>query len=120
MNMNLHAKTALRPSLRPLPLLLSLGLAACGSDYAVTPHITGQVIGSYYENAQVCVESSTSKLTCDSGSAAVRTAADGSYTLDGQGAVLVSIGTDAIRHETIGDAGSKVYWAMVFSLIRQP
>ncbi|MEG2963981.1 MAG: hypothetical protein RR860_14935, partial [Janthinobacterium sp.] len=60
MNMNLHANTALRPvlhpSLRPLPLLLSLGLAACGSNYAVTPHITGQVIGSYYENAQVCLE----------------------------------------------------------------
>ncbi|PHV28100.1 acid phosphatase [Janthinobacterium sp. BJB426] len=104
MKMNLHAKT----SLRPLPLLLTLGLAACGSDYAITPSTTGQVIGSYYENAQVCLESATAKLTCDSASAVVRTAADGSYTLDGQGAVLVTIGTDAIRHEAIGDTGSKV------------
>ncbi|WP_249153569.1 acid phosphatase [Janthinobacterium lividum] len=102
--MNLHAKT----SLRPLPLLLTLGLAACGSDYAITPSTHGQVIGSYYENAQVCLESATARLTCDSASAAVRTAADGSYTLDGQGAVLVTIGTDAIRHEAIGDVGSKV------------
>jgi acid phosphatase len=104
MKMNLHAKT----SLRPLPLLLTLGLAACGSNYAITPSTHGQVIGSYYENAQVCLESATARLTCDSASAAVRTAADGSYTLDGQGAVLVTIGTDAIRHEAIGDVGSKV------------
>ena len=97
-----------RPVLRPLPILLSLGLAACGSNYAITPSTTGQVIGSYYENAQVCLESGTAKLTCDSGSPTVRTAADGSYTLDGQGAVLVTVGTDAIRHEAIGDSGSKV------------
>ncbi|WP_257217369.1 acid phosphatase [Janthinobacterium sp. BJB301] len=102
--MNLHAKT----SLRPLPLLLTLGLAACGSNYAITPSTQGQVIGSYYENAQVCLESATARLTCDSASAAVRTAADGSYTLGGQGAVLVTIGTDAIRHDAIGDVGSKV------------
>ena len=38
----------------------------------------------------------------------MRTATDGSYTLDGQGAVLVTVGTDAIRHEAIGDAGTKV------------
>ena len=102
--MNLHAKT----TLRPLPLLLSLGLAACGSDYAITPSTSGQVIGSYYENAQVCLESSSAKLTCDSASTPVRTAADGRYTLDGQGAVLVTVGTDAIGHESIGDTGSKV------------
>ena len=36
-----------RPVLRPLPILLSLGLAACGSNYAITPSTTGQVIGSY-------------------------------------------------------------------------
>ena len=72
------------------------------------PSTTGQVIGSYYENAQVCLESASAKLTCDSASAAVRTAADGSYTLDGQGAVLVTVGTDAIRHEVVGDAGTKV------------
>ncbi|PKB21931.1 acid phosphatase [Janthinobacterium sp. 64] len=97
-----------RPVLRPLPILLSLGLAACGSNYAITPSTTGQVIGSYYENAQVCLESATAKLTCDSASTAVRTVADGSYTLDGKGAVLVTVGTDAIRHEAIGDAGTKV------------
>ncbi|EZP41964.1 acid phosphatase [Janthinobacterium lividum] len=96
------------PVLRPLPILLSLGLAACGSNYAITPSTTGQVIGSYYENAQVCLESASAKLTCDSASSPVRTAADGSYTLDGQGAVLVTIGTDAIRHEVVGDAGTKV------------
>ncbi|OBV37290.1 acid phosphatase [Janthinobacterium psychrotolerans] len=108
-----HARPALRPlRLRPLPVLLALGLGAglvaCGSNYALAPTTRGQVIGSYYENAQVCMESTTAKLTCASDSAPVRTAADGSYTVEGEGAVLVTVGTDAIRHEVVGDAGTKV------------
>src|SRR5450830_1248709 len=106
-NMNSHARFALRP----LPLLISLGLSAglvaCGSsDNPVTTK--GQVIGSYYENAVVCMESTTTKLTCDSNSTPARTNADGSFTVNGQGPVLAVIGTDAIRHDTLGDAGTKV------------
>src|SRR5471030_482224 len=105
--MNSHARFALRP----LPLLISLGLSAglvaCGSsDNPVTTK--GQVIGSYYENAVVCMESTTTKLTCDSNSTPARTNADGSFTVNGQGPVLAVIGTDAIRHDTMGDAGTKV------------
>src|SRR5476649_169192 len=105
--MNSHARFALRP----LPLLISLGLSAglvaCGSsDNPVTTK--GQVIGSYYENAVVCMESTTTKLTCDSNSTPARTNADGSFTVNGQGPVLAVIGTDAIRHDVLGDAGTKV------------
>lgn len=101
-----------RPALRPLPVFLSLalgaGLVACGSNYALAPTVKGQVIGSYYENAQVCMESPTAKLTCASDSTPVRTVADGSFTVEGDGAVLAIVGTDAIRHDAVGDAGSKV------------
>ncbi|MFZ4876302.1 acid phosphatase [Janthinobacterium sp. Mn2066] len=105
--MNSHARFALRP----LPLLISLGLSAglvaCGSsDSPVTTK--GQVIGSYYENAVVCMESATTKLTCDSNALPARTAADGSFTINGQGPVLAVVGTDAIRHDVLGDAGTKV------------
>ena len=103
-----HARLALRP----LPILISLalgaGLVACGSNYALAPTVKGQVIGSYYENAQVCMESTSAKLTCASDSTPVRTAADGSFSVEGDGAVLAIVGTDAVRHETVGDADSKV------------
>ena len=107
--------------MRPLPLMLmsigvGAGLIACGSSNTNDPSLTGQVVGSYYENAVVCVESSTTKLTCDSNSASVRTATDGSFKLAGisSGALLVNVGTDAIRHDALGDAGTKVTQKLVF------
>nr|WP_229224344.1 acid phosphatase [Duganella sp. SG902] len=77
--------------------------------------MTGQVVGSYYENAVVCLESSSARLTCDSNSGTVRTGADGSFTITGadHGALLVTVGTDAIRHEAPGDAGTKVTQKLV-------
>ena len=109
-------KSKLHLALRPLPLtLLTLGigagLAACGSSSSDdVPSIKGQVVGSYYENAVVCLESATAKLTCDSNSGTARTAADGSFAITGtdKGALLVTVGTDAIRHDALGDAGTKV------------
>ncbi|WP_371869728.1 acid phosphatase [Duganella flavida] len=107
--------------LRPLPLVLlaagiGAGLVACGSSSdSSVPTMTGQVVGSYYENAVVCLEGST-KLTCDSNSGTVRTAADGSFKITGadHGTLLVTIGTDAIRHDAIGDAGTKVTQKLLF------
>lgn len=108
-------KNTLQLALRPVPLLLAslgmgAGLIACGSSSDSVPSITGQVVGSYYENAVVCLESSTAKLTCDSDSGTVRTGADGGFAITGadKGALLVTVGTDAIRHDAIGDAGAKV------------
>jgi len=107
-------------SLRPLPLLLAcagLGafLAACGSSSSDVPAIKGQVIGSYYENAVVCLESSTTKFTCDSSAGSVRTAADGSFNYTGtaSGPLLVTVGTDAIRHDAVGDSGTPVTQKLV-------
>lgn len=112
----------LKTVLRPLPLLLlaagaGAGLIACGSSSdGDVPTLSGQVVGSYYENAAVCLESTSAKLTCDSNSGSVRTAADGSFKVTGTstGALLVTVGTDAIRHDALGDAGTKVAQKLVF------
>ncbi|MYM91610.1 acid phosphatase [Rugamonas sp. FT82W] len=107
--------------MRPLPLMLmsiglGAGLIACGSSSDGVPALKGQVVGSYYENAVVCLESATVKLSCDSGASPVRTGADGSFALTGtsKGALLVTVGTDAIRHDAVGDAGVKVAQKLVF------
>ncbi|TFW28835.1 acid phosphatase [Duganella callida] len=111
----------MKMALRPLPMLLATagigaGLIACGSSSDSVPTLTGQVVGSYYENAVVCLESTSAKLTCDSNSGTVRTGADGSYKITNasSGPVLVTIGTDAIRHDAVGDAGTKVTQKLVF------
>ncbi|WP_211453153.1 acid phosphatase [Collimonas antrihumi] len=98
---------------------LSAGLSACGGggggsvgdSGAVT---SGQVTGSYYENAQVCFEDKIKKATCDVTSPVVKTAADGSYSLKGQGAVVATIDTSVTRHEVLGDKGSPVTQKLVF------
>ena len=113
-------KMNLQPALRPLPLmLLSIGmgasLVACGGSDA-PPSLNGQVIGSYYENAVVCLESTTTKLTCDTNSSSARTGPDGKFAITGtsSGALLVTVGTDAIHHDAVGDAGTKVAQKLVF------
>ncbi|WP_041741024.1 acid phosphatase [Collimonas fungivorans] len=99
---------------------LAAGLSACGgggggsigdSGGAVT---SGQVTGSYYEKAKVCFEDKVKKATCDAASPVTTTAADGSYSLKGQGAVVATVGTDAVRHEALGDKGSAVTQKLVF------
>ncbi len=115
-------KTKMKTALRPVPLLLlaagaGAGLIACGSSSdSNAPTLSGQVVGSYYENAVVCLESTSAKLTCDSNSGTVRTAADGSFKITGtsSGAVLVTVGTDAIRHDALGDTGTKVTQKLLF------
>jgi acid phosphatase len=108
-------------ALRPLPMLLvaagfGAALVACGGNTGDVASNKGQVIGSYYENAQVCVESATTKLTCAAGAPTARTAADGTFSMTATvtGPILAIIGTDAIRHEALGDAGTKVTQTMLF------
>ena len=103
----------IRTALRPLPLALLM--AATGGAFMVGcsgsndgPVTRGQVIGSYYENAQVCLESTTTPLTCADATSAVRTGKDGAFVLASSGNLLANIGTDAIRHDALGDAGTAV------------
>ncbi|SDY48991.1 Phosphoesterase family protein [Collimonas sp. OK242] len=98
---------------------LSAGLSACGGggggSVGDSGTVTnGQVTGSYYENAQVCFEDKIKKATCDVASPVVKTAADGSYSLKGQGAVVATIDTSVTRHEALGDKGSPVTQKLVF------
>ena len=97
---------------------LSAGLSACGGGSSIgeaTGAVTsGQVTGSYYENAKVCFEDKVKKATCDAASPVARTAPDGSFSLKGQGAVVATVDTDAIRHEALGDKGSAVTQKLVF------
>ncbi|WP_211463397.1 acid phosphatase [Collimonas silvisoli] len=96
---------------------MSAGLSACGGGGSVSDSgavTTGKVTGSYYENAQVCFEDKIKKATCDATSPVVKTAADGSYSLKGQGAVVAIIDANATRHELLGDKGSAVTQKLVF------
>ena len=107
-------------------VMLSLGLSACtgigntdvagnlgGNPGDVT---TGQVIGSYYENARVCFEDKVKKATCDTRSAVVKTGADGSFTLPGSAVlpVVAMIDNASIEHEVPGDLGNEVGRTLIF------
>ena len=103
----------------PLTVAISAGLSACGgggggSISENSPVTSGQVTGSYYENAQVCFEDAVKKATCDAASPVVKTGADGSYALRGQGAVVATIDSNTTRHEVLGDKGSSVTQKLVF------
>ncbi|HWW05742.1 acid phosphatase [Collimonas sp.] len=99
---------------------LAAGLTACGGGGGGASNdiggvvTRGQVTGSYYENAQVCFEDKIKKATCDTASPLVKTSADGSYSLKGEGAVVATIDTSVVRHEALGDIGSAVTQKLVF------
>ncbi len=88
-----------------LPLTLLALLAACSgnsadSTTASTPAATtsGTVVGSYFQNARVCLDSNNNGV-CDSGEVSTRSDNAGKYTLSGSGAVVAEIGTDAREYE---------------------
>ena len=62
-----------------------------------TASTSGVVVGSYFVNAKVCLDVNANGR-CDDGEIAVRTDAQGRFTLAGSGAALVAeIGTDALE-----------------------
>ncbi|WP_295532301.1 histidine-type phosphatase [uncultured Pseudacidovorax sp.] len=68
------------------------GNAAAGS-------VSGMVVGSYFRNARVCIDSNAN-LRCDAGEPSARTGDDGRFTLQGTaGALVAEIGTEAIEFD---------------------
>ncbi|MDY7546549.1 acid phosphatase [Glaciimonas sp. CA11.2] len=121
----------MNPLFYPLKLslsivILSFGLSACtgigNTDFAGNlggnpgDMTTGQVIGSYYENARVCFEDKVKKATCDARSAIVKTGGDGSFMLPGSAVlpVVAMIDNESIEHEVPGDLGNEVGRTLIF------
>jgi hypothetical protein len=96
----------------PSKLLTMLGvvgmaaaLGGCSGDDAPStsagpaiagPAVSGQVVGSFIENALVCMDSNKNGI-CDAGESSTRTVRDGSFTiaLDAKADLIAEIGTDA-------------------------
>ncbi len=83
-------KTLFSGSEKPVALasavIAALLLTACGSSDSVAPataalaQVTGQVVGSYIENARVCMDANRNGQ-CDAGEPNTRSAKDGSFSL---------------------------------------
>jgi hypothetical protein len=79
---------------------LGLALAGCGGG-TDGPSLSGTVVGSYFRNALVCVDSNNNGV-CDPTESRTRSDATGKFTLvnvQGGGGVVAEIGTDATRFE---------------------
>lgn len=83
---------------------IGLVLGACsggggGGSTVVTGSTAGVVIGSYFRNAKVCIDTNGNGL-CDAGEATAMTDNAGQFTLAGSGgAVVAEIGTDATQYD---------------------
>ncbi|MGO4306221.1 acid phosphatase [Cupriavidus sp. RAF12] len=91
------------PRLWPLAAIAAACLSACGgSDSGSTAATTsGVVTGSYFEHAKVCIDANNN-AKCDSSETSAFTDAKGAFTLNGLGAVVAEIGTDAFRNDDSG------------------
>lgn len=87
--------------LLPLTALVAASMSACGgsdSNSSASASTSGVVTGSYFEHAKVCIDTN-SNGKCDAGETSTYTDANGAYTLTGQGAITVEVGTDAFRND---------------------
>nr|WP_058642201.1 histidine-type phosphatase [Pseudacidovorax intermedius] len=79
------------------PAGAATGTAPAASTAA--PTTSGVVVGSYFRNAKVCLDTNAN-LRCDDGEPTARTGDDGRFTLAAApGALLAEIGTDAVEFE---------------------
>ncbi len=105
--------------LLPMTALVAVSMSACGgsdsnnSAAASTSATSGVVTGSYFEHAKVCIDANNNGK-CDAGETSTYTDANGAYTLAGQGAVTVEVGTDALRNDPAAGTHAAVTRALVF------
>jgi len=105
-------------ALLPIAAAAAALLAACSDDDgnpSPTPiaGTSGVVTGSYWRNARVCLDANNNGR-CDSGEASTTTDANGAFSVAGQGAITVEVGTDAKRFDPATGAESAVTQPLVF------
>jgi acid phosphatase len=99
---------------RPAPLAMAAALAT-GAAHAAT----GLVVGAgYYQNAHVCVDTNLNGR-CDDGEPSGVTSASGAYSLQGDGAIVAEVGTDAVLYDPAAGTSTPVTRAIVLRLPAQ-
>ncbi|MCW3481351.1 acid phosphatase [Neisseriaceae bacterium JH1-16] len=101
-----------------LPLTAALmALGGCSSsdsaNTAAAPTTSGVVTGSYFRHAKVCLDLNNNGR-CDASEPSTYTDDNGAYTLTGQGAVAVEIGTDATRYDPDKKVATAITAPLVF------
>ncbi|MGC0154385.1 acid phosphatase [Chromobacterium vaccinii] len=97
-----------------LTLIGAAVLSACGGGGSSASSTTsGVVTGSYFRHAKVCLDQNGNGR-CDAGEPSTYTDANGAFTLKGNGAVLVEIGTDAVRYDPDSDTATPVSDPLIF------
>lgn len=78
-----------------------------------TPTTSGTVVGSYFANARVCLDTNADGV-CGSGETTTRSDAQGRFTLTGTGAAVVAeVGTDATEYDPVAKTSRAVTQRLV-------
>jgi acid phosphatase len=96
-----------------LPLAASLAACSSSGGGSSTGSSQGVVTGSYYRHAKVCLDSNNNGR-CDAGEQSTYTDSNGAFSLPGQGALAVEIGTDAVRYDPDTNTATPVSQPLVF------
>ncbi|MFB0824052.1 acid phosphatase [Chromobacterium violaceum] len=87
-------------------------LSACGSAGG-SAATSGVVTGSYFRHAKVCLDRNGNGR-CDSTEISTYTDDNGAFSLNGQGDVVVEVGTDAVRYDPDAKTATPVTDPLVF------
>lgn len=100
--------------------VLSTALCAAGlSAHAGIASTSGVVVAAgYYQNAVVCIDANANGR-CDAGEISTMTDASGAFTLQGTGAVVAEIGTNAFLIDPTSGASAPVTRALKFRAAAQ-
>jgi acid phosphatase len=98
--------------LAPLAAALATAFAAAAPAHAASGVVVGH---GYYQHAKVCVDAN-GNARCDANEAAVYTDAQGSFALDGDGALVAVVGTDATLFDPATGISTPVARALTLRL----